>query len=112
MGLGALLIKVGGENVSDGIRELQRAVELNAGLYEAQATLGRALIRAGRASEAIEPLRGAAQLAPNNPEPHYQLSIAYRKLGRKAEANEESAVVKQIHETRRKRASSPDAKSN
>jgi tetratricopeptide (TPR) repeat protein len=59
------------------------------------------LVGKGRATDAIAHLRAAADLAPSNPEPHYQLSLAYRKLGRKEEAEAESAVVKKIHESRR-----------
>jgi Flp pilus assembly protein TadD len=46
-------------------------------------------------------LRRAAELAPTNPEPHYQLALAYRRLGMKDKALEETAIVKRIHETRR-----------
>src|SRR2546422_495527 len=47
LGLGALLIKLGNANTQDGIAELKRAIALNEDLYEAQITLGRALIRVG-----------------------------------------------------------------
>jgi Flp pilus assembly protein TadD len=70
-------------------------------LYEARVTLGRALVARGRAAEAVEHLRRAAALAPDNPEPHYQLSLAYRRLGRKEEAAAESVIVRRIHESRR-----------
>ena len=46
-------------------------------------------------------LRRAAELAPGNPEPHYQLALAYRRLGLKDKASEETAIVKRIHESRR-----------
>lgn len=101
LGLGALLIKSGGEKIEEGIKALQRAVALNGALYEARVTLGRTLIRTGRAAEALEHLKRAAELAPSNPEPHYQLALAYRRLGKTLEAEQESAIVKQIHLTRR-----------
>ncbi|HEX7317906.1 MAG TPA: tetratricopeptide repeat protein [Pyrinomonadaceae bacterium] len=101
LGLGVLLVKKGGVNVEEGIPELARALEINPNLYEARVTLGRALVMRGRASEAVEHLKRAAALAPENPEPHYQLSLAYRRLGRKEEADAESAIVKRIHESRR-----------
>jgi adenylate cyclase len=101
LGLGVLLVKRGGDNQSEGITELERCVALDPNNYEARITLGRVLVSKGRAADAIEHLRVAANVAPNNPEPHYQLSLAYRKLGRKDEAEAESAVVKRIHETRR-----------
>lgn len=101
LGLGALLVKSGGSEVEEGIKELQRALEIDPNIYEARVTLGRALITQARAGEAIEHLRWAAELAPNNPEPHYQLSLAYRRLGDKDQATAESEIVKRIHELRR-----------
>jgi Flp pilus assembly protein TadD len=101
LGLGVLLLKRGGSETDQGIKELQRALEINPDLYEARVTLGRVLVMRGRAGDALEHLRHAAELAPGNPEPHYQLSLAYRRLGRKDEADAESALVKRIHESRR-----------
>jgi tetratricopeptide (TPR) repeat protein len=101
LGLGVLLTKSEAGNLEQGIRELSRAVELKGDLYEARLALGRALIRGGRANLAVEHLNRAAELAPNNPEPHYQLSIAYRRLGQAAAAARESAKVKQINAARR-----------
>lgn len=101
LGLGALLVKLGGDHVVEGINELLRAVALGPNIYEARVTLGRALVHAGRVAEAVEHLRRAAELAPSNPEPHYQLAIAYRRLGRWAEAATELKIVKGIHDERR-----------
>jgi tetratricopeptide (TPR) repeat protein len=107
LGLGALLVKRGGAEAEEGIRALLRAVEIDPELYEARVTLGRALVARGRAAEAVEHLRRAAALAPGNPEPHYQLSLAYRRLGRKDEAAAASALVRRIHESRRSGAPPP-----
>lgn len=101
LGLGVLLVKRGGAGTDEGLKELGRALEINPNLYEARVTLGRTLVVRGRAAEAVEHLRRAAELAPGNPEPRYQLVIAYRRLGRKEEADRESAVIKRIHESRR-----------
>jgi Flp pilus assembly protein TadD len=101
LGLGVLLLKRGGVEADEGLKELQSALEINPNLYEARVTLGRVLITRGRSSDAIEHLRRAAELAPGNPEPHYQLALAYRHLGRTEEADVESAIVKRIHESRR-----------
>jgi Flp pilus assembly protein TadD len=55
-------------------------------------------------------LKRAVELSPDNPEPHYQLAIAYGRLGKRQEAEAESAVVKQIHQSRRSaQASKPEA---
>ena len=101
LGLGVLLVKRGGAGVEEGLGELARAIEIKPDLYEARVTLGRALVARGRAAEAVEHLKRAAALAPDNPEPHYQLSLAYKRLGRKAEAAAESEIVRRIHESRR-----------
>jgi tetratricopeptide (TPR) repeat protein len=101
LGLGALLLKQGEGNVDGGLRELTRALEINPNLYEARIAVGRTLIARGQPSEAITHLRRAAELAPGNPEPHYQLSVAYRRLGRDDAAAEEAAIVKRINESRR-----------
>jgi Flp pilus assembly protein TadD len=101
LGLGVLLVKLGGDNQAEGIAELERCIAIEPNNYEAQVTLGRLLVSNGRAGDAVEHLRVAANVAPDNPEPHYQLSLAYRKLGRKDEAEAESAIVKRIHESRR-----------
>lgn len=101
LGLGVLLVKKGGTDAEEGMRELLRALEINPNLYEARVTLGRVLVTRGRAAEAVEHLKRAAALAPDNPEPHYQLSLAYRRLGRKSEAAAETEIVRRIHESRR-----------
>lgn len=100
LGLGVLLIKRGTE-VEKGIEELRIAVRIDPKQYEAQVTLGRALLSQKLTVEAIEPLKRAAELAPGNPEPHYQLALAYRRLGQNDKAVAETAIVKQIHESRR-----------
>ena len=101
LGLGVLLVKLGGEKMNEGVEELARALSLNGDLYEARITMGRALIQMGRASEAIEHLRRAVELAPRNPEPHYQLALAYRRLGKIAEADAETAIIQKLHAERR-----------
>jgi tetratricopeptide (TPR) repeat protein len=101
LGVGVLLVKRGGTEAEEGLKELTRTLEINPDLYEARVALGRALVARGRAAEAVEHLRRAAELAPGNPEPHYQLSMAYRRLGRKEDADAESEIVRRIHESRR-----------
>ncbi|HEX8920549.1 MAG TPA: tetratricopeptide repeat protein [Pyrinomonadaceae bacterium] len=101
LGLGVLLVKLGGDKTNEGIQELARAIALNDGLYEARITIGRALIQQGRAAEAVEHLLRAVELAPRNPEPHYQLALAYRRLGKTQEAAAEEAIIQKLHAERR-----------
>jgi len=49
--------------------------------------LGRLAIQRDRPSRAIEPLRRAAELLPDDPGPPYSLSLARRRLGETAEAD-------------------------
>lgn len=101
LGLGVLLIKRGGTQSEQGIQELKNAVRIDPDLYEAQVTLGRALLTRKLPGESVGYLERAAELAPNNPEPHYQLALAYRRLGLNAKAAAESDIVKRIHDRRR-----------
>lgn len=101
LGLGVLLLKRGGDEATEGLKALERALQINPNLYEARIALGKALISRGRWNDAVDHLARAAALAPDNPEPHYQLSIAYRRLGRREDAANEAAIVKRIHESRR-----------
>ena len=101
LGLGVLLIKRGGVDAEKGIEELRTAVRIDPNQYEAQVTLGRALLTQKLAGESVEHLLRAAELAPANPEPHYQLALAYRRLGLNDKAVAETAIVKRIHEMRR-----------
>lgn len=101
LGLGVLLLKTEGDTSSEGLNALQKAVASNDRLYEGQITLGKILVRLNRVADAIEHLKKAVELAPNNPEPHFQLSIAYRRLRKRSEADAETEIVKKIHESRR-----------
>jgi Flp pilus assembly protein TadD len=104
LGVGVLLVKRTGDDLDEGIRELEKALAINQRSYEGQIALGRALIRIGRVAESVVPLKLAAAIAPDNPEPHYQLAIAYRRLGQRDAAEAESAIVKKIHAARRSSA--------
>ncbi len=106
LGLGVLLVKLDSKS-EEGLSELLEAVKLKDDLYEARIVLGRTLIKSGRHAEALEHLTRAAQLAPDNPEPHYQLAIAYRRLGRSEKAEREADIVKQINSRRRQKSEAP-----
>lgn len=101
LGLGILLVRGTGNQVNEGIKELEQAVALDPDQYEARVSLGRVLVAKGRAVESVAHLVRAAELAPDNPEPHFQLAQAYRRLGKHDLAKKESERVKQIHENRR-----------
>ena len=80
------------------IEHFARAAQLEPEFTEALIGLGKSLVSAGRAREAVAPLENAVKLDPQNPNAHYQLSFAYRRLGREPEAQKELAAYKETHE--------------
>jgi len=78
------------EQWPDAIAHFSRAAKLDANFADAHLGLGRALLAADRAPEAIAPLEKAVKLQPDNPAAHFQLATAYRRTGRKADADRES----------------------
>ena len=51
--------------------------------------LGRALLGKGQVQEAVPELEAAAKIAPQDPQPHFYLEQAYRRLSRTADALKE-----------------------
>lgn len=80
------------------IEHFERATRLDPHFGEALVGLGKSLVSAGRPEAAIAPLQTAVKLEPQNPVAHYQLSFAYRRLGRDAEAEKELAAYRQTQE--------------
>ena len=101
LGVGTLLVRRAGSEGEEGVKELERALAIDGNLYEARVALGKAFMKRGRLTESVEHLVRAAELMPGNPEPHYQLSLAYRRLGLTDKAEQETAAVRRIHEARR-----------
>jgi len=77
------------------IEHFGRAAKLDAGFADAFIGLGRSLIAGGRAAEAIAPLETAEKLQPDNPVPHFHLATAYRRTGRKQDADRELGLHQQ-----------------
>jgi tetratricopeptide (TPR) repeat protein len=80
------------------IEHFARAAQLEPEFTETFIGLGKSLVSAGRAQDAVAPLENAVKLEPRNPNAHYQLSFAYRRLGRAEEAQKELAAYKETHE--------------
>jgi tetratricopeptide (TPR) repeat protein len=77
------------------IEHFSRAVKLDPEFTEADIGLGKSLISSGRAEEAVAPLEAAVKLDPQDPVAHYQLSFAYRRLGRSQDAEREMALYRE-----------------
>src|SRR5579884_1401488 len=86
------------EQWPDAIAHFSKAARLDAGFAEAKIGLGRALLGAAKPAEAITPLETAAKMQPNNPEVHFYLATAYRRAGRKEDADREVLEHKRTSE--------------
>ena len=79
----------------EAIAHFSQALKMDAGFEEAYLGLGMALNAAGKNSEAVGPLESYVKMEPADPAGHYQLSIAYAKLGRKEDATREMALQRE-----------------
>jgi len=84
------------------IAHFSRATKLDAGFADAFIGLGRSLLAANRASDAVAPLETAVKLDPASPMAHFELATAYIRTGHKEEAAREFAAQKQANENLRK----------
>jgi tetratricopeptide (TPR) repeat protein len=88
------------------IQHFSRAVKIDPEFAEAQIGFGKSLISAGRAEEAVAPLEAAVKLDRADPVAHYQLSFAYRRIGRSQDAEREMSLYRQTSEEAARRRES------
>ena len=74
---------------------------------QAQYELGKMLLEAGKVGESITHLEVAAKLDAESDYVHYQLQSAYRRAGRKEEADREAQIYKDIKTRKREQATIP-----
>jgi tetratricopeptide (TPR) repeat protein len=86
------------ENWQQAIEYFLKATKLDASFADAYLGLGRSLLGANKAAEAVAPLETAAKLQPDNPVVHFNLATAYRRSGRKADADREFIAHRQASE--------------
>ncbi|MGI8961663.1 MAG: tetratricopeptide repeat protein [Bryobacteraceae bacterium] len=86
------------ENWQQAVEYFSKATKLDAGFVDAYLGLGRSLLGANKAAEAVTPLETAAKLQPDNPVVHFNLATAYRRAGRKADADREFIAHRQASE--------------
>jgi tetratricopeptide (TPR) repeat protein len=84
----------------EAIAHFTRATKLDAQFPDAFLALGSSLLSVKRFTEAIPPLETAVKLESRNPAAHYNLATAYSRTGRKADADREFAIHKQMTEKR------------
>jgi tetratricopeptide (TPR) repeat protein len=82
----------------DAIEHFSKASKLDASFADAFLGLGFSLNSVGRFGEAVAPLEAGVKLQPANPTGHYQLAIAYNRVGRKEDAKREAALQKEAAE--------------
>jgi predicted Zn-dependent protease len=90
-----------GEQWPGAIAHFSKASKLDPRFVDAFAGLGRSLMAVDRPADAIPPLESAVKLQPANPELHFHLATAYRRAGRKAEADREMAAHQESTEKAR-----------
>lgn len=79
----------------EAIAHFSKATKLDNTFAEAFLGLGMSYNSARQFPDAVKPLETAVKLAPGNPTAHYQLSIAYGRVGRKEDAEREEALHQQ-----------------
>ena len=88
---------------------LQSVIEAHPEHAQAQYQMGKVLLDQGQMEEAVKHLETAARLDPGKDYIHYQLQTAYRKIGRKDDADRELALYRDIKEKKREKATVPSA---
>jgi predicted Zn-dependent protease len=71
----------------EAIQYFTRASTLDVGFAEAYLALGMSLNASGRFSYAVKPLESYVTMQPGDPAGHYQLAIAYARVGNKEGSN-------------------------
>jgi tetratricopeptide (TPR) repeat protein len=84
------------DNPEEARRLASRSLELKPDVAEALSIRGRALLAVGKPSDAVEDLKKATALDPNNAGYYFQLARAYRQSGQSKEANEAAANYERL----------------
>lgn len=82
----------------EAIEHFSRASSLDEGFGDAFLGLGESFIATKKFDQAIPPLEKAVKLESANPATHYNLATAYSRAGRKADADREFAIHRQMTE--------------
>lgn len=83
-------------NLKGAERTFRRSLRFDPEMARALIGLGSVVAEQGRIDEAIEYFRKAAGIDPDNPIPHYNLSLAYRMKGLIREAEDEMALYRRL----------------
>jgi tetratricopeptide (TPR) repeat protein len=91
---------------------LEDAVNLRYGYADALYQLGKIYLEKGETGKAVEQLESAVNADSNKDYIHYQLSIAYRKMSRKEDADRELKLYQKLKADSRKTDSPPASNAN
>jgi tetratricopeptide (TPR) repeat protein len=79
--------------VEEALRLARRAAQIEPSSGSAHYLVGKALMSQGRMKEAVPELVLAARLSPEDGKPHFQLALAYERLGDNAKARAERQAL-------------------
>ncbi|MBI3477791.1 MAG: sulfatase-like hydrolase/transferase [Acidobacteria bacterium] len=91
--------------MDDSRRELEAVLKITPDDFRANLVFGRMLVLQDKPSQGLVPLKKAARLQPNDPNPHMFLSDAYARLGQRANAEREHQEAERL-----KSAAKPSSK--
>jgi tetratricopeptide (TPR) repeat protein len=91
------------QRTAEALALLREAVAARPDYADARYQLGKALVEQGDVAGAIEHLEAAARAEPSKDYIHYQLSIAYRRASRAADAERELQLYKELKSANRSR---------
>ncbi|MDQ3710661.1 MAG: tetratricopeptide repeat protein [Acidobacteriota bacterium] len=89
-------------NIDEAVSLLREAIAARSDYADARYQLGKALIEKGDIKEAIEHLETAALGDPKKDYIHYQLSIAYRRIARAADAERALKTFRELKDANRR----------
>ena len=99
------------QQLDEAVQHFSRAAKLDPSFGDAFLGLGEALISLKKFNEAIPPLETAAKFEAGNPAVHYNLAMAYSRVGRKPEADKEFAIHRQLTQNNKAQDQSDPAQS-
>jgi len=85
-------------NLEQATSFLEKATQHSDELRIAYLDLGTARMRQNQYSAAVQPLRRAIELDPNNTDAHYRLGRVYQAMGNAAAAEKEFAKTRELHQ--------------
>ncbi len=87
------------DQVPEAIKESQLVLQAMPNHFGSYMILGRSLAKTGKPEEGIADLEKAAAIRPESAEPHRALSEIYKQMGRKLDADRETALADQLRQS-------------